>query len=81
MMDHQKNARGRALGGAILLGGALLSIVASAAFAQTDRPVEAPASNATFVVKSSLVLVPVFAYDESRMERAPIRELPCVRVL
>src|SRR5580704_1056251 len=69
--------------GAFFLFCGLLCLVVPLAFAQSAGspavPLQAPASQAPLHVESNVVLVPVFVYDPSRMEKAAQEELPCAR--
>jgi len=69
--------------GAFFLFCGLLCSTVPVAFAQTAgspaATLQAPASQAPLRVESNVVLVPVFVYDPSRMEKAAKEELPCAR--
>ena len=58
---------------------ALLCLPLSFASAQTKPPQSTQTNPATVTVETNLVLVPVFVYDPSQMDRAPKKELPCAR--
>jgi len=67
-----------------LAASGLLYLMASPAVAAQTKhspavPHEASAKQAPLALQSSLVLVPVFVYDQARMAQAPKEELPCVR--